>query len=640
VKEIVDKTKGVWLLNGNSADVEQDLVQLLSEDGFNIDRVNIDDGNVKIIATNQVKLPKLFFLLKRPELINISLRPENSNQTCTEITYGFSRKFLLSMYLILTVIVSIMFCTIYFTFPGQMMLAIRVMMGFAGYTSFMYVLFRVLIRTHDMILFNRLKEKGYSIQILNAIVFTASARRVVIFAVSLISLAAITCVIADSLEAIITLMTILGISWFVLLIFLFPSTSRPERSPHFIVNILSAATFALYGFLPMLALTPPITTNSLITIFFCIILAIISLMVTSAAMIDLLNAASFVRNNTQLLEVHEKQSFGLRVAVIVIWLFLSIASFFSIIFSISLVEFCLFGKNYIFSIVAASDIVHGTAEIMFSATQNSYLLLRAIFILYFFPVVFMTGYIVISNLKQIFEYIRFIFNLKFLRQAEFVKALEIAEKISHDSKIIKPYLRIIEADNINAYCLLPPIPGMPNIIVLTSACKALDKESLEALIAHEMGHLKARHSFIFSVLNFASRWTLLGEGFASLLTKSSKTMELEADEFAVSWLEQNITRGRAALLELLKILEKQRIKMSMGQLPRKGLDAFPAFTVGSNAEQLIAESVNYSKKSFLKKRLFDFKMLSFFIFHGWISTYIHVPYDARVKYIQELSIRG
>ena len=68
---------------------------------------------------------------------------------------------------------------------------------------------------------------------------------------------------------------------------------------------------------------------------------------------------------------------------------------------------------------------------------------------------------------------------------------------------------------------------------------------------------------------------------------------------------------------------------------RASVHGLPAFKMNWKVEQLIDESENYVKKKFLRKRLFDCRLLAFFIFHGWLSTYMHVSYDERIKYIND-----
>lgn len=625
------------MLNGKPVEIEQNLFQLLTEDGFDINRIDNGNENIKIIAVNRIKLPRLFFLLKRPEIINIALSAENVRQTRMELSYKFSGMFLFVSYLVLTLIIGMMFCCVYFKFTGEWRFVVRSAISINGYIALMYVLFRILIRTHDATLFNRLKATGYSPQITNTLIFMADSRKIVLWVMSIVSIGAIILVI-NSLEIIVWLLAFLGVCWFVLLTFLFPLTSRLTRAPHFVVSIFITAAFALYGFLPIFILSLPVTKNSLLIGLFCPILAILSLIVTRTAMFDLLKSVSFIRNNSEQIEVIEKRSYMFSIAVIVIWIFLSFFSFFSFLSAAGLIEFLLCGKNNIFSIVTSSDIIYGATKALLPLMQQLHLehfalsVVKATIFCYFMPIVLMAGYIILSNLWQIIEYVKLIINEPTL----FDETQKMTGRIVNDAKISNPYLRVIKSDYINAYCLLPPIPFMRTVVVFTSACQKLSGSQLQALIAHEMGHLKLRHSFLFSILNFVSRWTFLGEGFAVLLIKSSKAMEMEADAFAVAWLEKNTSEGKKVMIDLLRTLETQRIKLLMAQAAGKSLNAFPAFTSNCNAEKLLRELDDYSGKSFFAKRHFDFRMLSFFIFHGWLSTYIHVPYDARIKYIQEL----
>ena len=70
--------------------------------------------------------------------------------------------------------------------------------------------------------------------------------------------------------------------------------------------------------------------------------------------------------------------------------------------------------------------------------------------------------------------------------------------------------------------------------VTTKALLVLDDDQLEALIAHEVWHLK-KDSRVFTALNVLSSWTLFGRGFL-LFTLDTAHREHRADAFAVEYL--------------------------------------------------------------------------------------------------------
>ena len=497
-----------------------------------------------------------------------------------------------------------------------------------------------------MTLFNYLDEHGFHPSVINTVAILPANRNIAFFTFSVLSIGTIIIIGRHDTQEIISALLIIGACWLVLLVFAFPPITRMARSPGFLAGLFFSATFALYGCLPIVLLLSPITANSLLFGLLSIIPFVLLLRVTRTALFESLRAINYSRSNLLQITENEKYPLFLSISIALLWSLLSIACIFSTLFSIIIINFCVLSRDYIFSEQTIPGIIHGIANLLFPlikcfvSASVAQLLVKIGLIIYFAPIVFIAGYIFCSNIKQIFEYAAIICSSNYLKMPEFIKAQDLLSRISQNSGITRPYLRVIESDYINAYCLLPPIPGIRKIIILTLACRELPGKQLEALIAHEMGHLNSKHPFALSILSFLSRWTFLGENFASLLTKNPQAMEKEADRFAINWLEQSRPQGRTALLELLKTIEKQRIKMSLCQSPQKEFMAFPAFAVANNAEQLIKESVDYSEKKYFAKRRFDFKILIFFIFHGWMSTYIHVPYDTRIKHIRELNVRG
>ncbi len=140
--------------------------------------------------------------------------------------------------------------------------------------------------------------------------------------------------------------------------------------------------------------------------------------------------------------------------------------------------------------------------------------------------------------------------------------IEIAAKISAFAKIKPPILCVINADTMEASIEIPHVPGIRPLLTLTTGTiEQLSPEQLEAILAHEIGHIKQRHVIMFSLGNFLSRWTFVGEGFLAAWMHESHHLEQAADAFAVRWLEtgRRIKDGRRHLIELINALEKQRI---------------------------------------------------------------------------------
>lgn len=637
------ENKNIWLLKNGIDDVEKDLINLFSADGFKVDCSAESTDAIKISANNKVKLPRLFFQLKRPEIIKCSLHPNGPYTTHIELSYEHSNTFITFIYLALTITASIMFVPIYIatSYPDvDIVSSICIPISFTGYCAFMYVLFRIMINDHYRILFKSLKAQGHALVVIERTHITKYTRNCVLFVFILLALLCFPLSLTKP-QFTVFFYAVIGIGLGAFLCSQ-ASLNKIARSPHFIVLLFFATTFAIYGIFPILTLVPPITTSSLIFLCVSIILIFVILAFLKNTMLMFLESVNIIRKNPEEIRFNEKQSIPIIIFVVTVWLLLNIGCFISFVASVNLLEYCILGKNYIFSETAAHNLINGIAAAMFPAMKAlrigslNLALIRLFFIVYLSPILIIVIYIISSNIKQFVGYIKTLMSRRHYQQKQFRDIKNIVKNIAKDRKIRKPYLRVIDSENINAYCILPLIPLTRNIITVTTAsCEKLSQETMEALIAHEMGHLHAKHSSIFSLLNFFSRWTFLGEGFASMLAKNSKIMETEADKFAVLWLEKNSATGRKALLELLRTQEKQRIKASMSPQNKDSFHGLPAFKMNWKVEQLINESKSYTKKKFFRKRLFDCQLLAFFIFHGWLSTYMHVSYDERIKYIDD-----
>ncbi len=259
------KAKNTWSLKNGINDVEKDLLHLFSTDGFKVDSSSNNTGDVKISAINKVKLPRLFFQLKRPEIIKCALYSEGSCSTRVELSYKYSKAFICFTNLALTIAASIMFGLPYIVTrysETDLAFSICIPIVFIGYCAFMYVLFRIMVSDHSKILFKSLKVKGHAPVVVKRASATRYTWNYALFAFVLLALLCSPMAIEEPQSAVF-FCTVIVVGLGAVLCSQ-ASPNKITRAPHFIVLFSFATAFALYGILPILALAPPITTSSLI----------------------------------------------------------------------------------------------------------------------------------------------------------------------------------------------------------------------------------------------------------------------------------------------------------------------------------------------------------------------------------------
>jgi hypothetical protein len=189
------------------------------------------------------------------------------------------------------------------------------------------------------------------------------------------------------------------------------------------------------------------------------------------------------------------------------------------------------------------------------------------------------------------------------------------------------------SDCIDAYIDIPSLPGLRGLLVISAgALKLLSPYQLEAILAHEIGHLKCRHELTLAVLTFVSRWTFLGEGFLTAWMRESTQLEREADAFAIAWLERK-DRSRLHLLDALRLLEEQRISQALANIAgsRLGVSVSSWMLPIQILEEAIKGYPCYEWPTKLKTLL---RVFYLYYFYGWQATYRYLPYEQRMQYIQ------
>jgi len=166
---------------------------------------------------------------------------------------------------------------------------------------------------------------------------------------------------------------------------------------------------------------------------------------------------------------------------------------------------------------------------------------------------------------------------------------------------------------------------MPFRSILTITDKTaefLNEQELEALLAHEIGHIK-KHAHIYTFLNFFSEWTLFGKGFLTAVLDSRQT-EYDADDFCLKWLNER-GMSKKVLIDLLnKTLTINSVFKYVAQ--SSSLLAF-------NEAEISHDRADYENPG-LKEKL---KLLYEFYFGDLILSYVHPTIEERVRRIEALA---
>jgi Zn-dependent protease with chaperone function len=226
-----------------------------------------------------------------------------------------------------------------------------------------------------------------------------------------------------------------------------------------------------------------------------------------------------------------------------------------------------------------------------------------------------------------------------LLQRDLIATVHRISKFAHRQV---PWLGIVESSAIEAWVEPAPLPGLRAVLLVSSgALGNLEPDELEALLAHEIGHIRAGHSWKLGFVEFLARWTYGGAGFLSALVAPSEEMEYEADTFAVGWLEsgQSNSSGRISLIRLLRVLERQEIDSIMltrwsASVPIRATD-----TENVLADKFRSALLNYSELSIRQRLEIECRITRLFFFQPWSVIYCHLPFEIRLRLISSLPFR-
>lgn len=262
------------------------------------------------------------------------------------------------------------------------------------------------------------------------------------------------------------------------------------------------------------------------------------------------------------------------------------------------------------------------------ATRSGVVLLMT---LYSLPLAGLFSALWIRNFGQILRY-ACLWCRSFGRSSDELSAEERElRRISTFAGLRPPLLQVSDEDGLRCEADPSPIPWFPTVVRISAGLyDKLSTSELGALLAHEVGHVAARHTGTLSMVRFFSRWAFLGEGMLASVLGNMAHYEQEADRFAIAWLERETSGSdREDLVNALGVMEKQRFLQSLG-LGAKGSDYLPSG---------LREQVKvYPKLSPWRRVLVRFALLKRIVYNGWDLGYMHPSFDGRVNAIREMKL--
>jgi Zn-dependent protease with chaperone function len=209
-----------------------------------------------------------------------------------------------------------------------------------------------------------------------------------------------------------------------------------------------------------------------------------------------------------------------------------------------------------------------------------------------------------------------------LAAPEYAKAEAVLKRLPAGGK--RPLVALAESDSMDARSYIHGLFWRTQIVVVSTRCLAeLDDEELKALLAHELGHFKAKHHSVYTLLQVLARLTFVGDSFANALT-NSWGCETTADLIAVSDLGASESALRGCLLKMENINGAEVV-------PSGGAEGLGV--VGFTAEEFreLVTVLSSSRPMSLKQRLKTSWQLFFRQYTGGTGVgYWHPPAGHRI----------
>lgn len=274
--------------------------------------------------------------------------------------------------------------------------------------------------------------------------------------------------------------------------------------------------------------------------------------------------------------------------------------------------------------------------IIFSALGIKYAIFwpgKIALILFSLPIIawgFVQVWFALKEISQHFSFWKCCRNTPLGRNGKLKDAVGSVAGFAHLSP---PRVRIDPSNIIYAYVAISPLPFLPRIMVLSDGTLTkLPWRCVQALVAHEIGHIKCGHTRIYAFLRFLSRILLLGPSFLTGLIKSPVELEAEADEFAIGWLE---THGgsRQDLIDVIRATEEQKIAGLLQNAPRQSMGVAKWDAGDWLPADLRADLNQAAERSFFRRMRTQWKLLQYMTMNSDLATYVYLPFSERIRRI-------
>lgn len=226
-----------------------------------------------------------------------------------------------------------------------------------------------------------------------------------------------------------------------------------------------------------------------------------------------------------------------------------------------------------------------------------------------------------------------LYKVRALPETENPKLHETVSTLSQKSGISKPKLMLSSIQLPNAFAYGSPLTGN-RVAVTEGLLKSLNEDEVEAVIGHELGHLKHRDvqtmmvvSFLpalFYYIGFSLMWSgnsqnnknnsgnsaLMGIGFMAFswvlnlfILNLSRTREYYADRHSVSVVENGAQKLSSGLARIVHTTQRT----SRGKKDTKNLNAFKALFIAdpdkANADSAALATIEASGQSLVQEIL-------------------------------------
>jgi len=267
----------------------------------------------------------------------------------------------------------------------------------------------------------------------------------------------------------------------------------------------------------------------------------------------------------------EAMSFSFKFQSIV-WILFAPLNLFGMYLGLSSWELALFGTHRIFpmSLIDQGKVGLDLLAAFFGNTHPGAMWVpwftRSMLLLYGAPMVLLLGLVTVHTGRRCWNRVRVAREARRFAGTMPEKLVAMARNIAEWGHVRVPRVRVTETNGIGASTMVSRLPWGRNVLTVTKdSLERLEEGELSGLLAHEIGHMKQRRSYVYELLSLISRWTFFGNGWL-LGGFDWFEAEYEADAFALAWSqrENGKEEGRIVLIGMLKRLQQQEIAEAVG----------------------------------------------------------------------------